>query len=82
MHVLSADSRRSSHPYPDAGSGVSWRVAWPSAETGSLPLDGGVAAAFKSQIQAAPDPQAALEALTRQIDNLRSPLRTAAVSRA
>ena len=23
------------------------RCAWPSAETGSLPLDGGVAAAFK-----------------------------------
>ena len=37
-------------------------------------------AAFKSQIEAAPDPHAALQALTQQIDNLRSPLRTAAVS--
>ena len=58
--------------------GVNWRVAWPSAESGSLPLDGGVEAAFKSQIAAAPDPAAALKALRRQIDNLRSPLRTAA----
>jgi acetyl-CoA carboxylase carboxyltransferase component len=58
--------------------GANWRVAWPSAETGSLPLDGGVAAAFKSQLAAAPDPAAALKDLTQRIDNLRSPLRTAA----
>ena len=58
--------------------GISWRFAWPSAETGSLPLDGGVVAAFKSQIAAAPDPKAALEEITKRIDNLRSPLRTAA----
>ena len=58
--------------------GVNWRAAWPSAETGSLPLDGGVVAAFKSEIAAAPDPRAALAELTRAIDHVRSPLRTAA----
>lgn len=58
--------------------GINWRIAWPSAETGSLPLDGGVVAAFKSQIESAPDPSKALEELTQRIDNLRSPLRTAA----
>lgn len=58
--------------------GVHNRVAWPSAETGSLPLDGGIEAAFKKQIAAAPDPEAALVELRLTLEALRSPLRTAA----
>ena len=33
-------------------------LAWPSAESGPLPLEGGVAVAFKKEIAAAKDPEA------------------------
>ena len=32
--------------------------AWPSAESGALPLEGGVAVAYRREIAAAPDPEA------------------------
>jgi len=32
--------------------------AWPSAEQGALPVEGGVAVAFRREIEAAPDPEA------------------------
>ena len=34
------------------------RYAWPRAEWGSLPIEGGVEAAYRRQIEAAPDPDA------------------------
>jgi acetyl-CoA carboxylase carboxyltransferase component len=40
------------------GDGMSVRYAWPSAESGSLVAQGGVMAAFKREIEAAPDPVA------------------------
>ena len=33
-------------------------LLWPSAEMGALPLEGGVAVAFGSEIEAAEDPEA------------------------
>ena len=33
-------------------------LAWPSAESGPLPVEGGVAVAFRREIEAAPDPDA------------------------
>jgi acetyl-CoA carboxylase carboxyltransferase component len=33
-------------------------LAWPSAEGGALPIEGGVAVAFRREIEAAPDPDA------------------------
>ncbi|MFQ5934616.1 MAG: acyl-CoA carboxylase subunit beta, partial [Dehalococcoidia bacterium] len=36
--------------------GLQLRVAWPSAEWGDMPIEGGVAAAFRREIEAAPDP--------------------------
>ena len=33
-------------------------LAWPSAEGGALPLEGGIAVAFRREIEAAPDPEA------------------------
>lgn len=38
--------------------GIGVRYAWPSAESGSLVAQGGVMAAFKREIEAAPDPEA------------------------
>jgi acetyl-CoA carboxylase carboxyltransferase component len=33
-------------------------VAWPSAESGALPVEGGVALAYRREIENAPDPEA------------------------
>ena len=49
--------------------GLNFKIAWPSAEWGSLPIEGGVKAAFKREIEAADDPagkEAELEADLRQ----------------
>ena len=34
-------------------------LSWPSAEGGALPIEGGVAVAFRREIAAAPDPKPA-----------------------
>jgi acetyl-CoA carboxylase carboxyltransferase component len=53
------------------------RYAWPSGDWGSLPLEGGVQAAYRRDLEAAADP-ARLEAeITARLDALRSPFRTA-----
>ena len=53
------------------------RYAWPSAEWGSLPIEGGVEAAYRRQIEAAPDPEALRAELEARLASLRSPLLTA-----
>ena len=35
-----------------------YRIAWPSAEWGSIPIEGGVMAAYRREIESADDPQA------------------------
>jgi acetyl-CoA carboxylase carboxyltransferase component len=55
----------------------SLRVAWPSGSWGSLPLEGGVEAAYKRVIEAAPDPEAARAELHARLQAVRSPFRTA-----
>ncbi|RPI13745.1 MAG: methylmalonyl-CoA carboxyltransferase [Lysobacterales bacterium] len=54
-----------------------FRIAWPSGDWGSLPVEGGVEAAFKAQIEAAPDPEAARREIRERLDRLRSPFRSA-----
>ena len=53
------------------------RYAWPSGDWGSLPLEGGIEAAYRAQLEAADDPQAELERLLEQFNGVRSPFRTA-----
>jgi acetyl-CoA carboxylase carboxyltransferase component len=53
------------------------RVAWPSAEWGSLPIAGGLEAAYKSEIEAAPDPQAKRAEIEARIHKFASPMRGA-----
>jgi acetyl-CoA carboxylase carboxyltransferase component len=53
------------------------RVAWPSGDWGSLPLEGGIEAAYRRQLEAAEDPKALREELLAQFEAVRSPLRTA-----
>lgn len=54
-----------------------YRMAWPSAEFGSIPVEGGVAAAFKREIENSPDPMNRQRELEKQIISLSSPFRTA-----
>lgn len=55
----------------------SMRYAWPSAHWGSLPLEGGIEAAYRAEIDAAPDPKAKLKEIEERLNKLRSPFRTA-----
>ncbi len=50
---------------------------WPSAESGALPLEGGVAVAFHRQIAAADDPDATRAELEAKFERARSPFRAA-----
>jgi acetyl-CoA carboxylase carboxyltransferase component len=52
-------------------------LAWPSAESGALPVEGGVALAFRHEIAAAPDPAARRTELEDQFAALQSPFRQA-----
>lgn len=49
------------------------RLAWPSVEWGSIPIEGGVDAAFKRQIAEAPDPELMREQIEADLRRLRSP---------
>lgn len=53
------------------------RYAWPSGEWGSLPIEGGVEAAYKRQIQASDDPDRLREELEEKLASLRDPILTA-----
>ncbi|MFQ5514294.1 MAG: acyl-CoA carboxylase subunit beta [Myxococcota bacterium] len=48
-------------------------LAWPSAETGALPVEGGVAVAFRREIAEAPDPDRRRRELEEQLAAGRSP---------
>ncbi|MGE3143798.1 MAG: acyl-CoA carboxylase subunit beta [Hyphomonadaceae bacterium] len=54
-----------------------YRYCWPSGDWGSLPMDGGVEAAFKRELEAHPDPAARLAEIKAWFESLRSPFRTA-----
>ena len=53
------------------------RYAWLSGHWGSLPLEGGIEAAYRAEIDAAPDPAAKLSEIEERLNKLRSPFRTA-----
>jgi acetyl-CoA carboxylase carboxyltransferase component len=57
--------------------GLDFKIAWPSAEWGSLPIEGGVAAAFRREIAAAADPKARESEIEAELRAVASPFRTA-----
>jgi acetyl-CoA carboxylase carboxyltransferase component len=57
--------------------GLNLRYAWPSADWGSLPIEGGVLAAYRRDIEASADPEARRREIETKLDALRSPFRTA-----
>ncbi len=48
-------------------------LAWPSAEAGALPIEGGVAVAFRRELEAAEDPDALRAELEERLAARRSP---------
>tara|TARA_Y100001934_G_scaffold218352_2_gene259440 strand:+ start:53227 stop:54792 length:1566 start_codon:yes stop_codon:yes gene_type:complete len=57
--------------------GANLKLAWPSAEWGSLPVEGGVAVAYRREIETADDPKAKEAALEEELRFYSSPFRTA-----
>ncbi|HXU09071.1 MAG TPA: carboxyl transferase domain-containing protein, partial [Blastocatellia bacterium] len=53
------------------------RYAWPSGDWGSLPIEGGVQAAYRREIESSPDPAARRREIEDRLNELRSPFRTA-----
>jgi propionyl-CoA carboxylase beta chain len=54
-----------------------WRYCWPSGDWGSLPMAGGIEAAYKRQLEASKDPEKELKELYKKFEAMRSPFRTA-----
>jgi len=54
-----------------------WRYCWPSGDWGSLPMAGGIEAAFRKELSEAEDPEALKAELYRKFEAIRSPFRTA-----
>jgi len=53
------------------------RYAWPSGDWGSLPIAGGLEAAYKSELEASENPEEKLKEIEDRLNLLRSPFRTA-----
>ncbi|WP_373487061.1 acyl-CoA carboxylase subunit beta [Blastomonas sp.] len=69
--------------YGIAGSAMSnaerfqYRFAWPSGDWGSLPIEGGIEVAYKSELEASADPAAHLADIRARLNKVRSPFRSA-----
>jgi acetyl-CoA carboxylase carboxyltransferase component len=57
--------------------GLDFKIAWPSAEWGSLPIEGGVAAAFRREIAQHPQPKQRETEIEAGLRAIASPFRTA-----
>ncbi|MBF66652.1 MAG: hypothetical protein CMQ29_03025 [Gammaproteobacteria bacterium] len=64
-------------PHSLGATGLNLRYGWPAGEWGGIPIEGGVAAAYKREIEAANDPDAHREAIEERLLKLRSPIRAA-----
>ena len=70
---VAADAPNSlGHPH-----GLNLRFGWPAGEWGGIPIEGGVAAAYRREIAAARDPDAHREMIEQRLLRLRSPFRAA-----
>lgn len=58
-------------------SGMYRRYAWPSAQWGSMHIAGGAAAAYRREIESAPDPEAKRAEIEARLQAVASPFRTA-----
>ncbi len=56
---------------------VHYRYAWPSGDWGSLPMEGGIEAAFKSDLEKSDNPEKLLQEIQERMEKVRSPFKTA-----
>ena len=56
---------------------VHYRYAWPSGDWGSLPMEGGIEAAYKSDLEKSDNPEKLLKEIEERMERVRSPFRTA-----
>jgi acetyl-CoA carboxylase carboxyltransferase component len=54
-----------------------YRYCWPSGDWGSLPIEGGIEAAYRSDLEASPEPKKLLSEIEERLNRYRSPFRTA-----
>ncbi len=59
------------------GAGLNLRYAWPSGDWGSLPIAGGLEAAYRRELEAAEDPAALRAQIEQRLSAVTSPFRTA-----
>jgi acetyl-CoA carboxylase carboxyltransferase component len=57
--------------------GLNLRYAWPSGDWGSLPIEGGLEAAYRRELEGAEDPVALRAEIEERLNAVRSPFRTA-----
>lgn len=57
--------------------GLNFKIAWPSGHWGSLPVEGGVKAAYRREIESAEDPAEREREIEEELRQLSSPFRTA-----
>ncbi len=55
----------------------SFRLAWPSGDWGSLPIEGGLEVAYKAELAASDDPERLKAIITERLNKVRSPHRSA-----
>ncbi len=60
--------------YATPRSGVNARVAWPAADVGGIPPEGGIEAAYKRQLAEAADPEALRAEINARIESARGPI--------
>ncbi|WP_199288179.1 acyl-CoA carboxylase subunit beta [Henriciella mobilis] len=54
-----------------------WRYCWPSGNWGSLPMSGGIEAAFRKELSETDDKEALLKSLYKKFEAMEDPFRTA-----
>ena len=54
-----------------------FRYAWPSGDWGSLPVEGGIEAAYRADLAASDDPERLMADILGRLNRVRSPFRTA-----
>jgi len=54
-----------------------YRYAWPSGDWGSLPIEGGIEAAYRADLAASEDPAKLRAEIEERLNRVRSPFRTA-----
>lgn len=54
-----------------------YRYAWPSADWGSLPIEGGIEAAYRAELDASEDPEATMAEIEARLNAIRTPFRSA-----